>query len=127
MCQAKPGPRCSDHARKQLAQATKAYEEAEQRGWRSWDERDQMARTVREAKQDWDSTPAGQKELKAKLKAAEADGSTNQWEASEFQRRIDEGKQRREKQKRELAIAVRGRERLASAPPAEAAAITHAE
>ena len=62
MCYAYPGPRCSYHARVKLEKAVSAYHSATT----SEDQHDSFM-AMKEAQEEYDATPAGIKELQAKL------------------------------------------------------------
>lgn len=64
MCYAAPGPRCSNHATEKLARATKAYE--------ADPSRKVLYEAMKEAEEEYDTTPAGMKALRATGKPADA-------------------------------------------------------
>lgn len=82
MCYPKPGPRCSAHAKKTLNTAAFNYQ-VEPNIF--------TYETLQEAQADFDSTPAGQKHLRAKMSAAKA----NSDEYFEYQNRLALGAEKR--------------------------------
>lgn len=99
MCQPKPGPRCSHHAKKELDKASLKYKKAERDEEGTTDtQRELLREDLVQKLKVWYSTPAGQKELKNKL-----NGPTSTRQRETFTRLLEEGKELREQQKQALA------------------------
>lgn len=84
MCYAKPGPRCTAHARADLQRAQERWDA---------DPSEKNFKALEEARRIYDSTPGGQKELSAHLATQDDDA---------VRLRIDAGKMLRAKQRQDM-------------------------
>lgn len=92
MCQKKPGPRCSAHGRHRLEAAAARLQELEEAGV-DGPSRQQALQRHRDAQRDFDSTPAGQRDLQQRLEHGDVEGTAA--EREHLRQRLAEGRQRR--------------------------------
>lgn len=150
MCQPKPGPRCSGHARSALEAKRVAKEQAEtardeaQAAFRACDstnpvEREELRRAAVEAdKAYWDATsahtaalreyettPEGMVALEQAIATFEVEG--DEAAAATVRRRLEEAQATRAEQVADLAMSRRHRERLANPTTEELAALDQSD
>lgn len=140
MCERKPGPRCSSHTHEAFRRALTNVDAIEDRlaGTSRGEHRNTMLAELHAAQvevdgraRDYESSPAGQRELHAAITAIEdvygSDGGRDAAALAALRSRLDAARATRERQQSDLVDAQEREARLAAATPDEQRFIKSAE